>query len=557
MKDRIPTKPGRVQLVPSPDDDDLFILTRSDEPTQEGTPLNKASLLSDATAEGFGLTGDGATVNNALALVSGSYSRIRTGQTAPNADTEAKRGDIYIMDSGTERHAYLCDAVGEREVDLGADWERGNIGTGGVSTAATNRVRSQVVDVPAGTKFTVASGFKYALYRFNEAGVYVSVISMRTAAYTAASDMRFRIVIARVTESASEEADVAEFAAALTASRSGAHWTALAAAREVRKAVVFTSSDFWKVPADLRGTVTVQCFGGGAGGTVFQAGDGNLGPGGGGGHMATWTGTLDAKKYEITIGAGGQANHDGGATSFGSLCTAAGGSGQNGGTGGGGGGTAQDAYKIGGSGSYGGGGGSADGAGGSGGTYGGGGGGGGGKSGGSGKSGAFAGGSGSGSYGGGGGGWSAVGKNATSSTGGAGGAGQNTTGFGLDFEGTGAAGTVSGGGGGYGGAGGNGLKTGTASTGGGGGGYGARGGNAGTVSGGGGGGYGGPGGDGYLKCGGGGGGYGLSGKGGSMASGDGSGGIAAGGAGGGTLIGASGRGGDGCVVIYYTGIEVV
>ena len=103
MKDRIPTKPGRVQLVPSPDDDDLFILTRSDEPTQEGTPLNKASLLSDATAEGFGLTGDGATVNNALALVSGNYSCIRTGQVAPDASAEAKRGDIYIMDSGAER----------------------------------------------------------------------------------------------------------------------------------------------------------------------------------------------------------------------------------------------------------------------------------------------------------------------------------------------------------------------------------------------------------------------------------------------------------------------
>ena len=29
MRDRIPTKPGRVRLAPSPDDDDLFILTRA------------------------------------------------------------------------------------------------------------------------------------------------------------------------------------------------------------------------------------------------------------------------------------------------------------------------------------------------------------------------------------------------------------------------------------------------------------------------------------------------------------------------------------------------
>lgn len=556
MKDRIPTKPGRVQLVPSPDDDDLFILTRSDEPTQEGTPLNKASLLSDATAAEFGLTGDNATVNNALALVSGNYSRIRTGQTAPDASTAAKRGDIYIMDSGTERHAYLCDAVGDREIDLGADWERGGITTGGVSAAANYRVRSQVVDIPGGTVLSIASGFRFALYRFNEAGEYMSAVSLRTAAYTVSSDMRFRILIARVTENTSETADVAEFAAALTATLSGTHWTALAAAREVRKTVVFTASDFWKVPADLRGTVTVQCFGGGAGGKAYSDSGNYYGPGGGGGAMATWTGTLDAKKYEITVGKGGLRNQDGGATSFGSLCMAAGGSGRSGGSGGGGCQASSADDKAGGSGSYGGGGGAYDGIGGAGGTYGGGGGGGSGKAGGSGKSGAFAGGSGSGSYGGGGGGWSAVGKNATSSTGGAGGAGQNTTGFGLDFEGTGAAGTVSGGGGGYGGYGGNGLKTGTMSTGGGGGGYGASGGNAGATSGGGGGGYGGRGGDGSGRCGGGGGGYGLSGQGGSMASGNGNGGIAAGGAGGGSGIG-SGSGGDGCVVIYYTGIEVV
>lgn len=554
MKDRIPTKPGRVQLVPSADGDDLFILSRSDEPTQEGTPLNKASLLSDTTAARFELTGDAATVNNALGLVAGNYSRVRTGTAAPDASTTAKRGDIYVMDSGAERHVYLCDAVGAREIDLGADWERGSIGSGGVNAAGNYRIRSQVVDIPGGTVLSVASGFRFALYRFNSAGEYMSVVSLRTANYTVSSDMRFRILIARVTENTSETADVAEFAAALTPTLSGSHWTALAGAREVRKTVIFTSSAFWNVPADLRGSVTVQCFGGGAGGSAYVDGSGR---GGGGGHMATWTGVLDAKKYEITVGAGGMAGQDGGASSFGSLCTANGGSGKSGGSGGGGGGVAST-DKAGGSGSYGGGGGSYDGIGGAGGTYGGGGGGGSGSSGGSGRSNTYSGGSGSGSYGGGGGGWTANGKNATSSTGGAGGAGQNTKGFGLDFEGAGAAGTVSGGGGGYGGAGGNGLKTGTASTGGGGGGYGASGGAAGAASGGGGGGYGGPGGAGSGNAGGGGGGYGLSGAGGSAASGKSrNGGIAAGGAPISGQYAQDGRGGDGCVVIYYTGIEVV
>lgn len=554
MKDRIPTKPGRVQLVPSPDDDDLFILTRADEPTETGTPLNKASLLSDATAAAFGLTGDAATVNGALALVSSGYSRVLNGISVPGADTPAKRGDIYVMDSGGERHAYLCDAVGERAIDLGADWEQGNITTGGVSSDASYRVRSQVVNVPAGTVFSVASGFRFALYKFNAAGTYESAVSFRTANYTVSADSRYRILIQAYPEDTSVTADIATFAAALTATLSGSHWTALAGAREVRKTAIFTSSAFWNVPADLRGSVTVQCFGGGAGGSNYTSG---VGRGGGGGHMATWTGTLSAKKYEITVGAGGAAGQDGGASSFGSLCTANGGSGASGGSGGGGGGSVA-ADKLGGSGSYGGGGGSYNGIGGAGGTYGGGGGGGTGGNGGSGKSATYSGGSGSGNYGGGGGGWTANGKNATSSTGGAGGAGMNTTGFGLDFEGTGAAGTVSGGGGGYGGAGGSGLKTGSASTGGGGGGYGASGGAAGSSSGGGGGGYGGRGGDGYDNAGGGGGGYGLSGQGGSAASGKSrNGGIAAGGAPLSGQYAQDGRGGDGCVVIYYTGIEVV
>lgn len=550
MRDRIPTKPGRVQLVPSPDDDDLFILTRADEPTQAGTPLNKASLLSDATAAGFEMADtDGATVDAALSLVAGQFTRVRVGTAAPGPDTTAKRGDVYIMDAGGDRHVYLCDAVGERAIDLGATWERGSLDSQGVSTAADYRVRSDMIRVSAGTKFSIASGYRFLLRLFDDSREYASSVSFRASAYTFAADTFVRIVIQRYPEDTSIMANINEFVSALSAVSVGAHWTPLAGAREVRKTVVFTSSGYFTVPGDLRGTMTVQCFGGGSGGQA-----GTAGFGGGGGHMATWTGVPTQKKYAVTVGRGGSAGFGGEASSFGGLCTAqgggysaySGGASPHGGSGGGG-GNATDGGP--GNGSYGGGGGAYDTAGGNGGTYGGGGGGGTGANGGTAKSGTNSGGSGVNNYGGGGAGWTANGKNATTSTGGSGGAGQNTTGFGLDFEGTGAAGTLSGGGGGYGGSGGNGLKTGSLSTGGGGGGYGADGGSAGTESGGGGGGYGGPGGAGYLDAGGGGGGYGLSGRGGSRSSGYPAG-IAAGGAPG-------MAGGGGVVVIYYTGIEVV
>ena len=58
MKDRISTYPGRVRLIPVEGQENVFDLTRADEPLQIGTPLNRNSLLKDDTALLFGLTSD-------------------------------------------------------------------------------------------------------------------------------------------------------------------------------------------------------------------------------------------------------------------------------------------------------------------------------------------------------------------------------------------------------------------------------------------------------------------------------------------------------------------
>lgn len=50
MVDRVPTNPGRVQLVPVSGQENVFDLTMADGATVEGTPLNKLTLLQDATA---------------------------------------------------------------------------------------------------------------------------------------------------------------------------------------------------------------------------------------------------------------------------------------------------------------------------------------------------------------------------------------------------------------------------------------------------------------------------------------------------------------------------
>lgn len=70
MKDRVSANPGRVKLTPE-DGSPAFYATmeRADNPVEEGTPLNKANLLTDATASKFGLSAT-ATPNSVFSKIS-------------------------------------------------------------------------------------------------------------------------------------------------------------------------------------------------------------------------------------------------------------------------------------------------------------------------------------------------------------------------------------------------------------------------------------------------------------------------------------------------------
>lgn len=71
MQDREPTYPGRVTLTPVYGLANTYDMERADRPLQEGTPLNKASLLKDATAALFGKT-NAAVPDDILSLLSKS-----------------------------------------------------------------------------------------------------------------------------------------------------------------------------------------------------------------------------------------------------------------------------------------------------------------------------------------------------------------------------------------------------------------------------------------------------------------------------------------------------
>lgn len=69
MQDRVPLYPGRVTLTPVSGQANTYDMARADQPSQEGTPLNKGSLLKDSTAALFGL-GTDAVPDDALAILS-------------------------------------------------------------------------------------------------------------------------------------------------------------------------------------------------------------------------------------------------------------------------------------------------------------------------------------------------------------------------------------------------------------------------------------------------------------------------------------------------------
>lgn len=89
MKDRVPVYPGRVKLVPVSGQENVYDMTRADQPTQEGDPLNKYTILKDSTAELFGL-GTDAVPDDVLALLSKAAITKKVGGDPIRTETPLK-----------------------------------------------------------------------------------------------------------------------------------------------------------------------------------------------------------------------------------------------------------------------------------------------------------------------------------------------------------------------------------------------------------------------------------------------------------------------------------
>ena len=54
MENRVPTKPGRIKLTDENGNVKYYYMERADEPTTEGTPLNKATLFNSVNENRYG-----------------------------------------------------------------------------------------------------------------------------------------------------------------------------------------------------------------------------------------------------------------------------------------------------------------------------------------------------------------------------------------------------------------------------------------------------------------------------------------------------------------------
>lgn len=157
MKDRIPTYPGRVRLIPVDGQTNVFDLERADEPTEPGTPLCKANLLSDTTAAIYGL-GEDATPDAAFANVPGIAGAV------------SNKG-WYLLDSYTEAGAFTWTAP---DLFDGADYKIGvyMIGGGGSGGASKEATTSGYKATAGGG----ASGFAKILYLTVSPGQEIPIV---------------------------------------------------------------------------------------------------------------------------------------------------------------------------------------------------------------------------------------------------------------------------------------------------------------------------------------------------------------------------------------------
>lgn len=151
MKDRIPLYPGRVKLTAVEGQPGVYDMVRADDATEQGTPISKATLLDDDTAESYGLDKDTAVPNDAFKLINGllvganRYVTVKVQTEAGVPVPDVTLSGITTVSGGVAKTNVNGEAFGV------ASGEQTTISVASPYTDIT--IPSQTIATPAG-KFT-------------------------------------------------------------------------------------------------------------------------------------------------------------------------------------------------------------------------------------------------------------------------------------------------------------------------------------------------------------------------------------------------------------------
>ena len=201
MQDRVPVNPGRVLITPEDGSPAYYAtMTRADNPTQLGTPLNKANLLKDNTAALFGFEND-AVPDEILAFL-GRYNQhwwSRVGAVAAHY-TLGSDGNVRLTMSGYSNTLYYADSIVVADdgtvslVGPVSSFEvvgRDNKGTG-TELANLNAIKGKFFYVDSGS--TALQGIHYRTTTtdaYFDSGSYVSAQKVYGVAATSSGETSY------------------------------------------------------------------------------------------------------------------------------------------------------------------------------------------------------------------------------------------------------------------------------------------------------------------------------------------------------------------------------
>lgn len=181
MKDRTPKYRGRVKLLPVAGQENIYDMTRADEPDDTGTPFNKRTMLQDSTANFLQLNVANPFVDDALRQMPDRINPIGTIRTTP----QESLGAAWLKCDGSQvtfsNYPELCSILHTTAEDVKLDVSV--YGDAGDFVNVSNIVKFKGKYYFSGAKYTEETDGKYLV-------VKIMVADEPSGQYTLAKEIK-------------------------------------------------------------------------------------------------------------------------------------------------------------------------------------------------------------------------------------------------------------------------------------------------------------------------------------------------------------------------------